>query len=190
MLANGVTTITGAEGDAKAIQGDKRIKGAIFKNCAPFTECISKRNNTKVDNEKDFDVLMTMYNLMEYSNNYSKTPESLLQYDRDQQEICLTKSELFKLNIKITGETLATGKAKDVKIAVLLKYLSNFWRTFGMPLINVFHSCANKFAITDTKLYIPVVTLSIQENTKLYLQLESSFKRAINWNKYHSNTTR
>ena len=73
MLANGVTTITGAEGDTEATQRDERIKGAIFKNCAPFTECISKRNNTKVDNGKDFDVLMTMYNLMEYSNSYSKT---------------------------------------------------------------------------------------------------------------------
>ena len=85
---------------------------------------------------------------------------------------------------------------------VPLKYLSNFWRTLEMPLINCevkldltwSSTCiitnsvvAGRFAITDTKLYIPVVTLSTQENTKLLQQLKSSFKRVINWNKYLSN---
>ena len=82
---------------------------------------------------------------------------------------------------------------------VPLKYLSNFWRTLEMPLINcevnlIFtwsSACGNTnsrgagiFAITDTTLYVPVVTLSIQENTKLLQQLKSGFKRVINWNKY------
>ena len=84
---------------------------------------------------------------------------------------------------------------------VPLKYLSNFWRTLEMPLINFevnliltwSSTCAitssngaGTFEITDTKLYIPVVTLSTQENTKLLQQLKSGFKRVINWNKYLS----
>ena len=84
---------------------------------------------------------------------------------------------------------------------VPLKYLSNFWRTLEMPLINCevkldltwSSACvitnstgAGRFAITDTKLYVPVVTLSTQENTKLLQQLKSGFKRVINWNKYSS----
>ena len=84
---------------------------------------------------------------------------------------------------------------------VPLKYLSNFWRTLEMPLINCevniiltwSSTCvitdsngAGRFAITDTKLYVPVVTLSTQENTKFLQQLKSGFKRVINWNKYLS----
>ena len=84
---------------------------------------------------------------------------------------------------------------------VPLKYLSNFWRTLEMPFINCevnliltwSSTCvitesngAGTFAITDTKLYLPVVTLSTQENTNLFQQLKSGFKRVINWNKYLS----
>ena len=52
-------------------------KTVIFKNCAPFTDCISKINNAQVDNAKDIDIVMLMYNLIEYSDNYSKTSGSL-----------------------------------------------------------------------------------------------------------------
>ena len=87
---------------------------------------------------------------------------------------------------------------------VLLKYQTNFWRTLEMPLINfkinlilkwsancvmVYTSVANQgvtFAITETKLFVPVVTLSTQDNAKLLQQLKSGFKRIINWNKYLS----
>ena len=84
---------------------------------------------------------------------------------------------------------------------VPLKYLSNFWRTLEMPFINCevnliltwSSTCvitesngAGTFAITDTKLYLPVVTLSTQENTNFSQQLKSGFKRVINWNKYLS----
>ena len=55
----------------------------IFKNCAPFTDYISKINNTQVDNAKDIDIVMPMYNLIEYSDNYSKTSGSLWQYCKD-----------------------------------------------------------------------------------------------------------
>ena len=103
----------------------------------------------------------------------------------------------------MTGQTGDNG-TKNVKIKVPLKYLSNVWRTLEMPLINcevnliltwsrnfVFVSSneANQnatFAITDTKLYVPVVTLSTQDNAKLLQQLTSGFKRVINWNRYLS----
>ena len=58
-------------------------KKVIFKNCAPFTDCISKINNTQVDNAKDIDIVMPMYNLIEYRDNYSKTSGSLQQYCKD-----------------------------------------------------------------------------------------------------------
>ena len=79
---------------------------------------------------------MSMYNLIEYSDNYLKTSESLWQYYRDYLNDKITQSESFKYKIKITGETPAADNTKDVKIADLLKYLSNFWRTLEIPLIN------------------------------------------------------
>ena len=138
---------------------------------------------------------MSRYNLIEYSNNYSKTLGSLWQYYRDNTNDNITESESFNYKIKITGKTPAAGKTRDVIIAVSLKYLSNFWRTLEMPLINceinliltwsedcVVSSAAGK--ITDTKHYVPVVTLSTQDNTKLLDKLKSGFKRTINWNKH------
>ena len=59
------------------------IKKVIFKNCAPFTNCISEINNTQIDNAKDVDIVMPMYNLIEYSDNYAKTTGSLWQYCKD-----------------------------------------------------------------------------------------------------------
>ena len=79
----GTTTITGAGADDAAKRLDERNKGVIFKNCAPFTDCISIINNTQIDNEKYLDAVMLMYNLMEYSNNYSKISGSLWQYYKD-----------------------------------------------------------------------------------------------------------
>ena len=142
-----------------------------------------------------------MYNLIEYSNNYAKTSGSLWQYYKDDPNDDIVRSESFKSKIKITGKTAADGNTKDVQIIVPLKYLNNFWRTLEMPLINCevnllltwskdcVISSANgetKFSITETKLYVPVVTLSTQDNAKLLQQLKSGFKRTINWNKYQS----
>ena len=112
---------------------------------------------------------MSMYNLIEYSNNYLKTSRSLWQYYRDEPNDNLTDSELFKSKIKIKGNTPADGNTKDVEIIVPLKKLSNFWRTLEIPLINcgIIHiltwslTCvitnstgAGRFAITGTKLYL------------------------------------
>ena len=200
ILVKGTIAITGAGADAAARQADERDKGVAFKNCAPFTNCISEINNTQVDNAKDIDIVMPMYNLIEYSDNYAKTTGSLWQYFRDEPNDDIEDSESFKSKIKITGKTPDDDNEKDVEITVPLKYLSNFWRTLEMPLINYevnliltwSSTCitdsngAATFAITDTKLYVPVVTLSTQENTKLLQQLKSRFKRVINWNKYLS----
>ena len=142
-----------------------------------------------------------MYNLIEYSDNYSKTSGSLWQYYKDDPNDNLANSESFESKIKITGKTPLDGNTKDVEILVPLKYLSNFWRTLEMPLINCkveliltwSNTCVitnstgeGKFAITEIKLYVPVVTLSTEDNAKLLQQLKSNFKRKITWNKYES----
>ena len=145
-----------------------------------------------------------MYNLIEYSVNYAKTSRSLWQYYRDDPAAAILNSKSFKSNTKVTGETIADGNVKDVKITVPLKYLSNFWRTLEMPLINCeinliltwFISCvisfatgAIQFAIADVKHYVSVVKLSTRDSIKLLKQLESGFRRIINWNKYQSKVT-
>ena len=104
------------------------------------------------------------------------------QYYRDEPNVDLAISESFKSKIKITGKTPSADNEKDVEIMVALKYLSNFWRTLEMSLINwevtliltwsstcVFTNStgAGTFEINDTKIYVPVVTLSTQDNFKL-----------------------
>ena len=83
ILANGRITITGAGDDGAARRADERDKGVPFKNCAPFTKFISRINNTDIDTARDIDNVMPMYNLIEYSDNYSKTSRSLWQYYKD-----------------------------------------------------------------------------------------------------------
>ena len=197
ILVKGKITITGRGANAAARQADEKDKGAAFKNYAPFTNCISEINNTQVGNAKDIVIVMPMYNLTENSDNYAKTSGGLWQYYRDEPNYNLADSESFKSKLRITGKTPNTGNKKDVEIMVPLKHLSNFWRTLEVPLINCefniimtwSSTCvinnstgAETFEITDTKLYVPVVTLSTQENTKLLQQLKSGFKRVINWN--------
>ena len=203
ILVKGKRTITGAGDNTAARQADERDKHVAFKNCVPFTNCISEINNTQIDNAKDIDLVMPMYNLTEYSDNYAKTSGSLWQYYRDEPNDNLTDSESFKSKIKITGKTPAAGNEKNVEIIVPLMYLNKFWRTLEMPLINcevnltltwsstcvVYNSTGTgTFEITDTKLYVPVVTLSTKDNSKLLQQLKSGFNRVISWNKYLSKT--
>ena len=113
-------------------------------------------------------------------------------------------SALFKFKIKI-GSRRENDSPKDVKFMVPLKYLSSFWETLDMPSINceinlILTWFENGFTmdapvnnqiptLTDTKLYVPVVTLPTQDNAKLLQQLKSGFKRTINWNKYQSKGT-
>ena len=187
-------------------------KKVIFKNCPPFTNCISKVNNTDIDNAKYIDIVMPMYNLIKYSNNYSKTSGSLWQYHKDIPAVNndgdivnfneANATDSFNFKTKTTGQTNDDGEMNGVEILVPLKYLSNFWRTLEMALINceielildwsanfviISTNNANQvptFTITETNLYVPVVTLSTQDNSKLLPQLKNGFERTITWNKY------
>ena len=154
----------------------------LFKNCVPFTICISKINDTEIDNAQDTDIVMPMHNLIGYSNNYSKTSEILWQYYKNEANYNLANSASFKSKVKIRGNTLAGGNTKDFKIIVPLKCLNNFWRILAMPLINYEVSLfltwsstyvitnstgEGRFTITDTKPFVPVVSLSTHDNAKL-----------------------
>ena len=188
-------------------------KKVIFKNCVPFTSCISRVNNTQIDDAQYIDVVMHMYNLREYSDNHSKTSGTLFQYFKDVPAVdnngAVTDfteanvNDLFNLKVKLAGQAGNDG-TKNVETMVLFKYLSNFWRTLEMPLTNceiildlswsgncviVATNIVNKvatFSVTDTNLYAPVVTLSIKNNAELFEQLKSGLKRTINWNEYQA----
>ena len=133
-----ITVNNTAAADANANNTDKK---EIFKNCTPFTNCISEINNTQEDNAKDIDIVITMYNLIEYSDNYAKTSGSLWQYcldipavDNNNAIVNFTENNLthsFNFKIKITGQTGDDG-TKNVEIMVPLKYLSNFWTALEM----------------------------------------------------------
>ena len=148
-----------------------------------------------------------MYSLIEYSDNYSDTSGSLWNFKRDEiiNNADVTNDNnapSFKYKANLIGNTVADGanrKKEGVKIAVPLKYLSNFWRSLEMLLINckveisltwienciLFNSgTAAIFKITDVKLEIPIATLKTEDNTKLSKLLTKGFKRPIYWNEY------
>ena len=180
--------------------GEKKL---VFKNNAPFISCISKINRVKIENAEDLDVVMPIYNLLEYSKNYRKTTGSLWNYYRDEPSNPLSSnSESFKYKKNIVGKT-QEDSLTNAKVVIPLKHLSNFWRSLNIPLINCeveliltwFKNCvlidkstreANYavdpnvyeidnpenaiFEITDTKLYVPVVTLSKENDAKFLEQ--------------------
>ena len=123
------------------------IKKLIFKTNAPFINCISKINVVKIDNVEDLDVVMPMYNLLEYSKNYRKRTDSLWNYYRDQpssaigdnnktHSILNSESFDYQANFMDSGVTHDNLAKNDVKVVVPLKHLSNFWRHLDIPLIN------------------------------------------------------
>ena len=146
---------------------------------------------------------MSIYNSVDYSNNYSRTAAHLITDDVDNITNFTggSDSNSFKFKQKVTSQRGHYGTG-NVKLMVPVKHLSNFWRNFEMSLsnceINVIltrsencvkesHTPVNQaitFAITYTILYVPVVTLSTDDNAKLMQQLKSGFKRTINWNRY------
>ena len=124
--------------------GDKKL---LFKNNAPFINCISKINSVKIDNAEDLDVVMPMYNLLEYSKNYTKSTGSLWNYYRDEpsstrgannitHSILNSKSFDYKAGFMENGVAHDNLRKNDVKVVVPLKHLSNFWRHLDIPLIN------------------------------------------------------
>ena len=135
------------------VRGDITITAAgatqvAFKNCAPFTKCITKIDGTTIDDAEDLDLVMPMYNLIEYSSNYSETIGRLWFYLKDEAtdfnaDIVNDDHFIsFKYKAKLFGNTVVqTANAanrilKNATITVPLKYLSNFWRSLEMPLIN------------------------------------------------------
>ena len=119
----------------------------VFKNNAPFINCISKINGVRTDNAEDLDVVMSMYNLLEYSKNYKKTTGSLWNYYRDEpsssigannitRSIVNSESFAYKASFMENGVTHDNLTKNDVKVVVPLKQLSNFWRHLDIPLIN------------------------------------------------------
>ena len=128
ILVKGIISVNNtAAADAAVNNTNKKV---IFKNCTPVTNCIRKINNTQIDNAKDVDIVMSMYNLIEYSDNYAKTTGSLWQYckdisGRDNNNLIAEFTEgnttdPFNFEAKITGQTGNDG-TKDVKIMVPLK---------------------------------------------------------------------
>ena len=225
------------------ITRDKKNRPSILKNNAPFVSCITRINGELIEDADDLDIVMPMYNLLQYSKNYRKTIGSLYNYYRDEltndgndnfNNRNVVNSNTFKYKNKITGNTYnvdataqgydAKAKAKNgtqkIELAIPLKYLGNFWRALNIPLISCEVSLElkwNKYcvitsleerqvdagppvvrdnaptgatlAINDCKLYIPVVTLSKDNEIKLLTNLKSGFKREIIWNKYRSQMT-
>ena len=182
---------------------------AAFKNCAPFTRYVTHINDEYVKTAEKLDIIMPMYNLIEYSENYSG---SLYQFKRDEFPmnndgnpliVALNNSSSFKYKASLLGKTTdADGNDRSLintKIVVPLKYLSNFFRSLEMPLINckihleinwnnncvIYSTGANAYAndrettfkITSTKLYVLIVTFSTKDYVNLTKQLNEEFKK-------------
>ena len=179
------------EGDITVTEPNdaNRNKSVAFENNAPFINCISKINGTQIDNAEDLDVLMPMYNLLEYSKNYRKTTGSLWNYYRDEPSNPLSSnSESFKYKTKITENTynLGAGEAgyvankvgkNETKIVVPLKHLSNFWRTLNIPLIN----CEIELILTRSKnCVLADMTVRVTGNNDkppaMFHQVDQNFK--------------
>ena len=137
----------------------KRNKAVAFKNNAPFINCISKINGVKIDNAEHLDVVMPMYNLLEYSKNYRKTTGILWNYYRDEQSNPhSSNSESFKYKTCIRGNTynVSVGEAghdankvgkNETEVVIPIKHLSSFRKSLNIPLIN----CEVKLILTWSK---------------------------------------
>ena len=155
ILVKGTITVTapGVNNNANNIR-DKRNRPLKLKNDAPFVSCITKINGELIEDTDDLDIVMSMYNLLEYSKNYRKTMASLYNYYRDElsddaddnnfDNINVVNSNTFKYKNKITGNTynvdagtqgydVNKNGTKEVELATPLKYLGNFWRALNIP---------------------------------------------------------
>ena len=195
------------DGTIRAAAADANTRLAL-KNCAPFTKCNLEINDEHVDTAENLDITMPMYNLIEYSDNYQDSSATLYQYKRDEppeanaiNDLTTDTSSSFKYKVSLLGNPVAANNIAriNVKVVVPLKYLSNFFRSLEMPLIN----CKIKlnltwkkecvlstddgnavFIINDTKMYVPVVTLSKEDNKDFIEQKNEGFQRSVYWNEY------
>ena len=204
ILVDGTIRAGGADGNTRL----------ALKNCAPFTKCNLEINDEHVDTAENLDIVMPMYNLIEYSDNYQDSSATLYQYKRDEPPADLANnlatniSSSFKYKVDLLGNPAVVNNVarRNVKVIVPLKYFSNFFRSLEMPLINckiklnltwkkecvlstdaddaVNHGNNAVFIINDTKLYVPVVTLSKEDNKDFIEQQNKGFQRSIYWNEY------
>ena len=161
IVVEGVVTVSAEEKNRDEMNTD-----FVLKNNAPFISCISKINGVLIENAEYLDVVMSMYNLLEYSKNYSKTFGSLWNYYRDEltdetdnntPNKNVINSKYFKYKTSIKGSTYNVPKKitdedgnpannpdyvankrgkKEVKITVPLKHLGKFWNRLNIPLVN------------------------------------------------------
>ena len=191
------------------VRGDITVVAApvtqvAFKNCAPFTKCLTKIDEKTIDDAEYLDLVIPMYNLIECGSNYSQTTGSLWFCSKDEVtnfNVDIANDDHFKSlkykaklfgNAAAQDDNAANGILKNAAIVVPLKYLSNFWRSVEMSLINykvelklrwtkhcvlsvagTDNANGNNddnniiFTIKDTKLYVSVVTLSAKDKYKL-----------------------
>ena len=193
------------DGTIRGTGGNNNTRLAL-KNCAPFTKCNLEINDEHVDTAENLDITMPMYNLTEYSDNYQDSSATLYQYKRDEPpevnaiiDLTTDTSSSFKYKVELLGNPVHDGNIakRSAKVVVPLKYLSNFFRSLEMPLINckiklnltwkkecVLSTDAGDavFIINDTKMYVQVVTLSKEDNKDFIEQQNKGFQRSIYWN--------
>ena len=192
-----------------------------FKNCHPFIKCKIHSNDEHVEDSDNLDLIMNMYNLIEYSDNYEDSTPSLNHFKRqepladnanlsDDSSSFKYKSNLLgypsnsTVNNNVTALSDNTNPEwKNARTIVPLKYISSFFRSLELPLINTKLNiqlnytkysvistvdAANSitFEITKTELCVPVVTLKTEDNNKLNELLDGEFKRKLYWNEYKS----
>ena len=143
------------DGTIRAAAADANTRLAL-KNCAPFTKCNLEINDEHVDTAENLDIVMPMYNLIEYLDNYQDSSATLYQYKRDEPpeayavaNLTADNSSYFKYKIELLGDPVLDGAIakRNVKVVVPSKYLSNFFRSLEMPLIN----CKIKLNLTWKK---------------------------------------
>ena len=195
------------DGTIRAAAANANTRLAL-KNCAPVTKCNLEINDEHVDTAENLDITMPMYNLIEYSDNFQDSSAILYQYKRDEPpeanaiaNLTADNSSFFKYKVSLLGNPVLDGNItkRSVKVVVPLKYLSNFFRSLAMPLINckiklnltwkkecVLSNQAGDavFIINDTKMYVPVVTFSKEDNKDFIEQQNKGFQRSIYWNEY------
>ena len=208
-------------GDITVVGGDVNTKVA-FKNCHPFIKCKIHLNDTHVEDSNNLDLIMNLYNLIEYSDNYSDSAASLYNFKRQEplannanstvadSSSFKYKSDLLRYpsNSTVNNNVRAlpantNPEWKNAQVIVPLKYISSFFRSLELPLINtklyielnytknsvistVDAANSTTFKITKTELHVLVITLKIEDNNKLNQLLDTEFKRKVYWNEYKS----
>ena len=132
------------DGTIRAAAANANTRLAL-KNCAPFTKCNLETNDEYVDTAENLDIVLPMYNLIEYSDNYQDSSATLYQYKRDEPpegdpipNLAVNSSSSFKYKVELLGDPVVANNVarRNVKVVVPLKYLSNFFRSLEMPLVN------------------------------------------------------